>query len=114
MLSIGKLGSGPSAADYSLRRQAGCEADYYTGSGERPGVWCGSGARALGLDGPLTATGERTLRALLAGETVGGERLVAPVLRADPRSRVPAVEVVAAVQSRLDALGRQLGDVVGD
>src|SRR5947209_1211165 len=97
MLSIGKLGAGPTAADYYLRRQAGCEVDYYAGDGERPGVWCGSGARALGLEGPLTERGERTLRALLAGETVDGDRLVAPVLRADPRSRVPAAEGVAVL-----------------
>jgi conjugative relaxase-like TrwC/TraI family protein len=111
VLSIGKLGAGASAADYYLRRQAGCDVDYYTGDGERAGVWCGSGARALGLEGPLTEQGERTLRALLAGETADGQRLVAPVMRADPRSKVPALEVVDAVRRQL--AGRELGTVTG-
>ena len=112
MLSIGKLGTGPASADYYLRRQAGCDADYYVGDGERAGVWCGAGARALGLEGPLSAVGERTLRALLAGETVDGERLVAPVRRADPRSRVPAVAVVDAVGAQLAQSGRAPGEVL--
>jgi len=114
VLSIGKLGSGPASADYYLRRQAGCELDYYAGEGERPGVWCGSGARALGLEGSLTPHSERTLRALLAGETVDGQRLVMPVLRADPRSKVPTASVVAAVCEQLAATGRAFGEVVTD
>ena len=99
MLSIGKLAAGSVAADYYLRRRAGCSADYYTGDGERAGVWCGRGAEHLGLSGELDADGEQALRALLAGQSPAGEELVGPVLRADPRSRVPTAEVLAAVRT---------------
>jgi len=98
VLSIGKLAAGPVAADYYLRRRAGCSADYYTGDGERAGVWCGTGAGRLGLAGELDPTGEQALRALLSGRSPAGEALVGPVLRADPRSGVPAGEVVTAVR----------------
>ena len=53
MLSIGKLGAGRSAAEYYLARQAGCPAEYYTGSGERRGVWLGRGAAGLELSGDI-------------------------------------------------------------
>ena len=105
VLSIGKLGSGGQAVDYYLKRQAGCDLDYYTGDGERAGAWCGSGSSALGLAGELDAAGERALRALLAGESPSGERLVGPVLRSDPRSRVPAAPVVAAVRAAAQRAG---------
>jgi len=98
-LSIGKLGAGRAAADYYVKRQAGCELDYYTGDGERRGVWCGAGAGALGLVGELGRDGERILGALLAGESPTGERLVGPVMRLDPRARVPAEPVVATLQA---------------
>jgi conjugative relaxase-like TrwC/TraI family protein len=114
VLSIGKLGCGPTAAEYYLRRQAGCDLDYYAGDGERHGVWCGHGAAALGLSGELTVDGERVLRALLAGEAVDGSRLVTPVLRADPRSRVPADVVVAAITAAAESAGRPVEQLFGD
>ena len=92
MLSIGKLGAGRSAAEYYLARPAGCPAEYYTGSGERRGVWLGRGAAALGLSGDID---EAVLRHLLAGRSPDGATLVEPVLRADPRGRVPAGPLVA-------------------
>ncbi|MDT5014765.1 MAG: hypothetical protein QOD39_925, partial [Mycobacterium sp.] len=114
MLSIGKLGSGPQAADYYVKRQAGCDLDYYAGDGERAGVWCGSGAAALGLAGELTAEGEAALRALLAGRSTAGEPLVRPVLRADPRSRVLADVVVAAVRQVADSRGVPVESLLAD
>jgi hypothetical protein len=57
VISIGKLGAGRSAAEYYLSREAGCELEYYTGAGERPGRWLGPAARALGLTGELDAAG---------------------------------------------------------
>ena len=76
MLTIGRLGHGPGAADYYLDRQAGCELDYYTGGGEPRGVWCGSGAVGMGLPRVLDGSGETALRHLLAGCDARGETLV--------------------------------------
>ena len=96
VLSIGKLGAGRAAAEYYLARQAGCPAEYYTGSGERRGVWLGRGAAALGLSGEID---EVALRHLLAGRCPDGSTaLVEPVLRADPRGRLPAGPFVAHVR----------------
>jgi conjugative relaxase-like TrwC/TraI family protein len=114
MLSIGKLGSGAAAAEYYLRRQAGCALEYYTGERERAGVWCGSGAEALGLTGQLTEQGEQVLRRLLDGQSPAGSRLVAAVLRLDPRARVPAAAVVEVVRSAASARGVGVAAVIGD
>jgi len=84
VVSIGRLGSGPATADYYLHRQAGCEADYYTGATERPGAWLGEGARALGLTGELDQEGAAALRALLEGRHPDGRQLLSPVLRLHP------------------------------
>src|SRR4051812_962586 len=114
MLSIGKLASGAAAADYYVRRRAGCELEYYTGDGERPGVWCGAGSGALGLAGSLDDRGESQLRALLAGRSLEDAELVRPVLRADPRSRVSAVDVVAAVHTAAETRGVEPGALLRD
>jgi conjugative relaxase-like TrwC/TraI family protein len=114
MLSIGKLSSGSAAADYFLRRQAGCAADYYTGDGERAGVWCGHGAQQLGLSGELDAAGEQSLRALLAGRSPDGEELVGPVWRADPRGRVRTAEVITAVRAAASERGVDPAVLLGD
>ena len=98
MISIAPLGNGAAAAEYYLRRQAGCRLDYYTGHGERPGVWCGAGSRSLGLSGELTVDGERVFRALLAGYGPDGVRLLEPVLRLDPAAKLDARPLVGAVR----------------
>jgi conjugative relaxase-like TrwC/TraI family protein len=96
MLSIGKLGAGRAAAEYYLARQAGCSAEYYTGSGERRGVWLGRGAAALGLSGDID---EVALRHLLAGRCPDGSTvLIESVLRADPRGRLSAGPLAAHVR----------------
>ena len=45
VLTIGKLGSSASQLDYYERQVAAGAEDYYTGRGESPGVWIGSGLR---------------------------------------------------------------------
>jgi conjugative relaxase-like TrwC/TraI family protein len=103
MLSIGKLAPGTGAAAYYLER-VGCPLDYYVGRGEAPGMWLGSGAEALGLRGRLDgAQDEAVLRNLLAGCGLDGRELVKPVLRGDPRGRVPAEVVVRALTEAADA-----------
>lgn len=99
MISIGRLGNATAAADYYLQRQADCQADYYTGIGERRGAWLGRGATALGLVGELTSRDDETFRGLLAGRHPDGTVLAAPVLRVDPRGRLDARPLVAAVRA---------------
>lgn len=107
MLSIGKLAPGPDAASYYLTR-VGCPLDYYVGRGEATGVWIGRGAEALQLQGALEGPeAEQVLRGLLDGVGPDGERVVKPVLRADPRSRLPAADVVRAVRQAAGA--REVG-----
>src|SRR5664279_4660347 len=92
MISIGLLGAGGAAAEYYLRRQAGCQLDYYTGRGERAGLWIGGGAKALS---PV------------------GERLVPPVWRSGPRSRLPAAPLVAAMSAAAAARGVPVVELLG-
>lgn len=111
MLSIGRL-SGPRwSAEYYLARQAGCPADYYTGAGERRGVWIGSGAAALGLVGEIDET---QFRALLAGRAPDGSaQWVAPVWRVDPRGKLPLRPLLDAVKAGgLDGDGAHLTETL--
>ena len=105
MLSIGLVASASAAATYFLGNALGCQADYYLHPGGHSGRWIGSGAAALGLRGGLDAAGEWAFRLLLDGRDPHGERLVEPVLRADPRSLLPATPLVKAVRSAAAALG---------
>lgn len=112
MLSIGKLAPGRGAGQYYLER-VGCPLEYYTGRGEAAGEWIGRGADAVGLRGRLsTPEQEEVLRNLLAGSAPDGMQLVAPVLRADPRSRVPAAPVVRALQDLADERGVDVEDLL--
>jgi conjugative relaxase-like TrwC/TraI family protein len=100
MLSIGKLSAGRDAAAYYFDRVADrrCPTDYYTGSGEAPGRWIGRGAERLGLDGPLTTDrSQGLLRDLLVGVGPDGQQLAPPVMRSDPRGRVPTLELAQVV-----------------
>jgi conjugative relaxase-like TrwC/TraI family protein len=62
MLSIGKIALGQHR--YYEQQVAGGEDDYYSGRGEAPGEWAGSGADMLGLSGRVSA---RQFGALIAG-----------------------------------------------
>ncbi|MCY2990842.1 MAG: relaxase domain-containing protein, partial [Planctomycetota bacterium] len=61
--------------------------DYYTGSGEPPGLWFGEGANVLGLQGIV---GYEALVAVLSGEKpVGGGRLVRKPRRSKRSATAP-------------------------
>jgi hypothetical protein len=113
VVSIGRLGSSPATADYYLNRQAGCEADYYTGPTQRRGRWLGDGARAVGLTGPLDAAGEDALRAMLDGRHPNGEKLLSPVLRLHPDARLPAGPLLEAIQHVARGQKLDVQDVLG-
>jgi conjugative relaxase-like TrwC/TraI family protein len=51
VLSIGKIGGGNGDPSYYLDAVASGQEDYYTGSGEAPGIWAGRGAAVRGLEG---------------------------------------------------------------
>ncbi len=53
MLSIGKIALGQHR--YYEQQVAQGQDDYYTGRGEAPGEWAGAGAKALGLQGRVSA-----------------------------------------------------------
>jgi conjugative relaxase-like TrwC/TraI family protein len=62
MLSIGKIALGQHR--YYERQVADGQDDYYSGRGESPGQWTGTGAKALGLTGRVSA---EQFNALIAG-----------------------------------------------
>jgi conjugative relaxase-like TrwC/TraI family protein len=62
MLSIGKIALGQHR--YYERQVADGQDDYYSGRGESPGQWTGTGAKALGLAGRVSA---QQFNALIAG-----------------------------------------------
>jgi conjugative relaxase-like TrwC/TraI family protein len=64
VLSIGKLVAG--AEDYYLSMVAQGREEYYTGAGESPGTWLGSGTAGLGLAGEVSP---EDIRAMLAGHS---------------------------------------------
>ena len=49
MLSLGKIATGPLAAQYYTDQVARGHEDYYSGEGEMPGRWAGNAAAAAGL-----------------------------------------------------------------
>lgn len=63
MLNIGKIRA--DSIEYLTRSVAAGSEDYYSGSGEAPGVWLGAGAASLGLSGEVTA---EELHRMLAGQ----------------------------------------------
>lgn len=122
MLTIARLGGGGQAADYYLDRAAECEepehghdpSEYYMADPETTGRWIGGGASAAGLVGALGADGGRALRLLLDGRGPDGTSLVAPVLRADPRSEVSARVLVRAVEGRAEVAGASAAALFAD
>ncbi len=97
MLSIGRLVAG--AERYYLSSVARGREEYYTGSGEAPGVWLGGGAARLGLDGPVDAA---TLSMLLAGMSPDGEALLAR--RVDPLKRVAGLDLTFSAPKSVSLL----------
>ena len=98
-LSIAKLRVG--AESYQLSGVAKGLDDYYTGAGEAPGVWMGSGAARLGLSGEVSA---EALRAVMAGLAPG--MTVDPngqQVRANPK-RVPGFDLTFKIPKSASVL----------
>ena len=97
MLSIGRLVSG--AERYYLRTVAQGREEYYTGSGEAPGIWVGRGAARLGLEG-VVEPGE--LSAVLAGMSPEGK--VLGTCRTDPARRVAGLDLTFSAPKSVSLL----------
>jgi hypothetical protein len=104
VISVHMLGPSADPAGYYLDR-AGCPAadptGYYLDKHKTApaGRWVGSGAASAGLVGPIDEAGAEVLRDLLAGRAPDGSHTAAPVLRADPRGRLPAGPLLDAIRA---------------
>jgi conjugative relaxase-like TrwC/TraI family protein len=85
VISIGMLRGGAVNATYYVERSAGCgPVAYYVGEPEQVGRWCGGGAGALGLDGPVGAGTAAGFAGLLDGVLPDGTLVARPVIRHGP------------------------------
>jgi conjugative relaxase-like TrwC/TraI family protein len=95
---------------YWLEQIARDRCEYYAGKGESPGWWAGSLAERAGLEG---VAGEEAVHRLFAGQDpVTGEQRVAPVWRSDPRSKLAAAPLQAALRELAAARGVEVGELV--
>ena len=73
--SVGRITAGR-GYDYLTREVATSKHDYYTGTGEAPGVWSGRGASLIGLAGEVAADDMAVLYGrFVVPSTAGGVRL---------------------------------------
>lgn len=97
---------------YWLDQIAHDRCEYYSGKGESPGWWVGSLAERVGLEGVAE---EAAVQRLFAGQDpLTGEQRVAPLWRADPRSRVDAWPLQAALREFAASPGGFCGQRAGD
>jgi conjugative relaxase-like TrwC/TraI family protein len=116
VMSVAMLGGGAGRAAYYLERSAACHpVGYYLDEVEPPGRWCGNGAQVLGLDGPVTGeSAASTFAGLLDGTLPDGTAVAKPVMRADPRSLLPARPLADALRRHLTNTGLTVELVVTD
>jgi TrwC relaxase len=89
--------------DYWLDQIARDREEYFSGHGESPGRYVGSAVAASGLSGVASA---EQVRAMFQGQDPAtGEQRCQPLLRADPRSKLPAGPLLAALREHADARG---------
>jgi conjugative relaxase-like TrwC/TraI family protein len=95
---------------YWLDQIARDACEYYAGKGESPGWWLGSLAERSGLEGEAS---EAAVHRLFAGQDpVTGEQRVAPVWRADPRSKLAAAPLQAALRELAAARGVEITELI--
>src|SRR6266705_2068602 len=83
---------------YWLDQIARDREEYFSGRGESPGRFVGSVADASELHGEATA---EQVRAMFRGlDPATGEVRCAPLLRADPRSKLSAAPLLAALKDK--------------
>jgi conjugative relaxase-like TrwC/TraI family protein len=92
---------------YWLDQIARNREEYFSGRGESPGRFVGSGAAAAGLDG--TASPEQVQAMFQGLDPATGEQRCAPLPRADPRSKLAAGPLLEALKAR--ATDQQVGEL---
>ncbi|MEQ8438060.1 MAG: MobF family relaxase [Ilumatobacter fluminis] len=105
-MSLWKLRVG--AESYYLAQIASGLDEYYTGAGEAPGQWSGSGAASLGLDGQVAG---EDLRAVLAGLAPGTALTPNGTTLASHARRVPGFDLTFSVPKSVSVLWA-LGDPI--
>jgi conjugative relaxase-like TrwC/TraI family protein len=88
---------------YWLDQIAHDRCEYYSGKGESPGWWAGSLAERTGLTG--VAEDEAVQRLFAGQDPLTGEQRVPPLWRTDPRSRLDARPLQAALRERAASRG---------
>src|SRR5438270_994471 len=106
MLSIGKLVVGQQR--YYEQQVAQGRDDDYSGRGEAPGEWAGSGARALGLEGRVSA---EQFNALIAGSD---PRDPSARLRDGPDPKVAALDLTFSAPKSVSVLFAVGEEVAGE
>jgi len=95
--------------EYWLDQIAHDRCEYYSAKGESPGWWTGALAERSGLAGVAS---DRAVHRLFAGQDpVTGEQRVAPLWRADPRSKLDATPLVAELRKLAASRGVELADL---
>jgi conjugative relaxase-like TrwC/TraI family protein len=113
VISIAMLSGGEQAAAYYLDRDADCGARYYTDPRLDVGYWCGKGAAALGLTGPVDGHYRETIAGLLAGRLPDGTQIGRPVLRPDPRGLLPTAPLLESVTAQARRRGVAPAELFG-
>jgi conjugative relaxase-like TrwC/TraI family protein len=94
---------------YWLDQIAHDRCEYYSGKGESPGWWAGSLAARVGLEGVAEET---AVRQLFAGQDpITGAQRVAPLWRADPRSRLDTGPLQAALRELAASRGVEVSEL---
>jgi len=94
---------------YWLDQVAHDRCEYYSGKGESPGWWAGSLAARVGLEGVAEET---AVRQLFAGQDpITGAQRVAPLWRADPRSRLDTGPLQAALRELAASRGVEVSEL---
>ncbi len=88
---------------YWLDQIARNREEYFSGRGESPGRFVGSAAAAAGLDG--IASPEQVQAMFQGLDPATGEQRCAPLWRADPRSKLAAGPLLAALKARATEQG---------
>jgi hypothetical protein len=90
---------------YWLDQLARDHEEYYSGHGEAPGRWVGILTEQTGYQGEATA---EEVRAMFRGhDPRTGEQRVAPLWRADPRSKLSATPTLDALRAKAAAQGME-------
>jgi hypothetical protein len=94
---------------YWLDQIAHDRCEYYSGKGESPGWWAGSLAERVGLEGVAE---EAAVRRLFAGQDpLTGEQRILLLWRTDPRSRLDARPLQAALRERAASRGVEVSEL---